>query len=108
MITIKSSNILAVTFGLLLLTMMPTTLSNYLSSSSSNSVYAQEDPATAPFDANDSTDSQNATQQQNNANMRLPSQEGFEVRLLASNFSEPHNIIYGPDNILWITERLGK
>jgi PQQ-dependent dehydrogenase (s-GDH family) len=108
MITVKSSNILAVTFGLLLLTMMPTTLSNYLSSSSLNSVYAQEDPATAPFDANDSTDSQNATQQQNNANMRLPSQEGFEVRLLASNFSEPHNIIYGPDNILWITERLGK
>src|SRR5690606_4104330 len=41
-------------------------------------------------------------------NVRLPSQEGFEVRLLASNFSEPHNIIYGPDDILWITERLGK
>ncbi|WP_458747337.1 glucose/sorbosone family PQQ-dependent dehydrogenase [Candidatus Nitrosocosmicus sp. T] len=109
MTIIKSSNILAVTFGLLLLTMMPTTLNNYSTSSSSiNSVYAQEDPATAPFDANDSIDSQDITQQQDYANLRLPSQEGFEVRLLASNFSEPHNIIYGPDNILWITERAAK
>ncbi len=111
MTIIKSSNILAATFGILLLTMMPTTLNNYLSSSFSssiNSVYAQEDPATAPFDANGSTDSQNITQQQNYANLRLPSQEGFEVRLLASNFSEPHNIIYGPDNVLWITERAAK
>ena len=30
------------------------------------------------------------------------------MRLLASNFSEPHNIIYGPDNVLWITERAAK
>jgi PQQ-dependent dehydrogenase (s-GDH family) len=52
---------------------------------------------------------QQQQQQQNNAaNLRLPSQEGFEVSVLATNFSEPHNIIYGPDNILWITERLGK
>jgi PQQ-dependent dehydrogenase (s-GDH family) len=63
---------------------------------------------------NDYTDSQNIAgpqqqqQQSSAANIRLPSQEGFEVRLLASNFSEPHNIIYGPDNVLWITERLGK
>jgi PQQ-dependent dehydrogenase (s-GDH family) len=86
--------------------MRPTTLNNY-SSSSLNSVYAQEDPAAAPFDINDSANSQNITQQ-DYANLRLPSQEGFEVRLLASNFNEPHNIIYGPDNVLWITERAGK
>ncbi|CAN5575248.1 PQQ-dependent sugar dehydrogenase [soil metagenome] len=107
MTIIRLSNILAVTFGLLLLTMMPTTLTSYFSSSSLKPVYAQEDPAAAPFDPNDSTDSQNITQQ-NNANLRLPSHEGFEVRLLASNFSEPHNIIYGPDNVLWITERAAK
>ena len=73
--------------------------------------FAQEDPDAAPLDVDDSTDSQNMTeqQQQNNAaNLQLPSQEGFEVSVLATNFSEPHNIIYGPDNILWITERLGK
>jgi len=94
---------------------MPTTITNYLSSSKSfslNQVYAQENPEVAPIDGNDSTGSQNITGQQlqpsNVANLRLPSQEGFEARVLASNFSEPHNIIYGPDNILWITERLGK
>ena len=94
--------------------MMPTTITNYLSSSQSSSlnlVYAQENPEAAPMDDNDSTGFQNITgqqQQSNAANLRLPSQEGFEVRILASNFSEPHNIIYGPDNVLWITERLGK
>jgi PQQ-dependent dehydrogenase (s-GDH family) len=108
MAMIKSANILTATFGLLLLTMMPTTLTNYSSSFSAlNKVYAQEDPAAAPFEMNDSTDSQNVTQQ-SNVNQRLPSQEGFQVRLLASNFSEPHNIIYGPDNVLWITERAAK
>jgi len=112
---IKTSNILAATFSLLLMTMMPTTITNYLSSpqsSSLNLVYAQENPEAASTDDNDSRVSQNITSQQkqqsNTANLQLPSQEGFEVRLLASNFSEPHNIIYGPDNILWITERLGK
>jgi PQQ-dependent dehydrogenase (s-GDH family) len=116
-IKITSTNLLAAIFGLLLLTMMPATLAIYYSPSSSlNSVYAQEDPDAAPLDVNDSTNSPNMTeqqqqqqQQQNNAaNLRLPSQEGFEVSVLATNFSEPHNIIYGPDNILWITERLGK
>src|SRR5688572_2711775 len=38
----------------------------------------------------------------------LPTQEGFSVRVLATNFSSPHNILYGPDNALWITERVGK
>lgn len=38
----------------------------------------------------------------------LPRQEGFSVRVLATNFSAPHNILYGPDGSLWITERVGK
>jgi PQQ-dependent dehydrogenase (s-GDH family) len=33
---------------------------------------------------------------------------GFSVRVLGTNFSAPHNILYGPDGALWITERLGK
>ncbi|VFJ14416.1 glucose/sorbosone family PQQ-dependent dehydrogenase [Candidatus Nitrosocosmicus franklandus] len=105
---LSSIYLLAVVFGLLLVTMMPTTILSYLSSSNLNVVHAQEDPSAAPFDINDSISSQNTASQQSNDNVRLPSQEGFEVRLLASNFSEPHNIIYGPDDILWITERLGK
>ena len=39
---------------------------------------------------------------------RLPSQEGFSAKVLATNFSAPHNILYGPDDLLWITERVGK
>ncbi len=39
---------------------------------------------------------------------RLPSQEGFTTTLLATNFTAPHNLIYGPDDTLWITERMGK
>lgn len=39
---------------------------------------------------------------------QLPTQNGFSVRILATNFSAPHNILYGPDGALWITERLGK
>lgn len=39
---------------------------------------------------------------------QLPRQEGFSVKVLATNFSAPHNILYGPDGALWITERVGK
>lgn len=38
----------------------------------------------------------------------LPRQQGFSVHVLATNFSAPHNILYGPDGALWITERVGK
>ncbi|HEX2106296.1 MAG TPA: glucose/sorbosone family PQQ-dependent dehydrogenase, partial [Nitrososphaera sp.] len=38
----------------------------------------------------------------------LPRQEGFSIRVLATNLSAPHNILYGPDGALWITERVGK
>jgi PQQ-dependent dehydrogenase (s-GDH family) len=43
-----------------------------------------------------------------NADTRLPEQDGFTVSVLASNFSAPHNVLYGPDGALWITERTGK
>ena len=38
----------------------------------------------------------------------LPMQKGFSVNILATNFSSPYNILYGPDGALWITERVGK
>jgi PQQ-dependent dehydrogenase (s-GDH family) len=38
----------------------------------------------------------------------LPRQVGFSVSQIATNFSAPHNILYGPDGALWITERVGK
>lgn len=38
----------------------------------------------------------------------LPMQKGFSVSILATNLSSPYNILYGPDNVLWITERVDK
>jgi PQQ-dependent dehydrogenase (s-GDH family) len=37
----------------------------------------------------------------------LPDEKGFTEQVLATNFSSPHNILFGPDGALWITERVG-
>ena len=52
--------------------------------------------------SNDTVEAQNSTQK------RLPKQEGFSVSVLATNLSQPYNILYGPDDALWITERVAK
>jgi glucose/arabinose dehydrogenase len=36
-----------------------------------------------------------------------PMGENFSVRLVANKLSDPWEIIYGPDNELWITESKG-
>src|SRR5215217_4280150 len=48
------------------------------------------------------------TPAQQSAREQLLKQEGFSVNTLATNLSKPYNIIYGPDDMLWITEREGK
>ena len=50
----------------------------------------------------------NLTQEQRTAREHLLKQEGFTVNVLATNISRPYNILYGPDDALWITEREGK
>jgi streptogramin lyase len=35
-------------------------------------------------------------------------EEDFSVNVIARNLSAPLNILYGPDDTLWITERVGK
>jgi PQQ-dependent dehydrogenase (s-GDH family) len=52
--------------------------------------------------SNDTVKAQNSTQK------RLPIQEGFSVSVLAKNLSQPYIILYGPDDALWITERVAK
>jgi hypothetical protein len=44
--------------------------------------------------SNDTAEAQNSTQE------CLSKQEGFSVSVLATNLSQPHNILYGPDNAL--------
>src|SRR3954451_23114293 len=103
MIKPKTRKTILFVFGFLLLTTMSATLVVY-SPTSIKVAFAQEDPTAAPL--NNSTNTQNMSNQNNTAS--LPSQQGFSVRVLATNFSQPHNIIYGPYNLLWITERFGK
>jgi PQQ-dependent dehydrogenase (s-GDH family) len=92
------NGIITVAFGLLILSVMPIILGN---SSIIQSALVQTE-ATLPLPTNDTLQAQGGDQ------LRLPRQEGFSVRLLATNFSAPHNILYGPDGAFWITERLGK
>jgi len=49
---------------------------------------------------------ENATAKNNT--LKVPSQHGFSSSIFTTNFSEPLNILYGPDGLLWITERVGK
>ena len=48
------------------------------------------------------------TPAQRAAREQLLKQEGFSVNVIARNLSAPLNILYGPDDTLWITERVGK
>jgi glucose/arabinose dehydrogenase len=48
------------------------------------------------------------TPAQRSAREQLLKQEGFSVHVLARNLSAPLNLLYGPDDKLWITERVGK
>jgi PQQ-dependent dehydrogenase (s-GDH family) len=94
-------------FGLLTLSMIPAILANSSFMIQSSSAQAQTEerilPSPPTADTNQQQDSDESQQQQ-----LLPMQNGFSVRILATNFSAPHNILYGPDGALWITERLGK
>lgn len=112
----KTSNFIAIGFGLLLLTMLPSSLMMMMNdgiySSSINPVMAQEGqegsediPTTTLNQPGLDTAIEN---QQNESQGKLPTHEGFSTKILATNFSAPHNIIYGPNDILWITERHGK
>lgn len=65
-------------------------------------------PVLAQTEGNLSVPSNQTLKVESTDQERLPAQEGFNTTLLAINLTAPHNIIYGPDNALWITERLGK
>jgi PQQ-dependent dehydrogenase (s-GDH family) len=86
-------------FGLLLSSLAPTIVSNSLTRLQPTLAQSENQFSMA---SNDTVEVQNSTQK------RLPKQEGFSVRLLATNLSQPYNILYGPDDSLWITERVAK
>jgi PQQ-dependent dehydrogenase (s-GDH family) len=99
----KGNGIVTVTlFGLLLLlSVMPTMVGNSSSFMKLSALAQTEEQPIPPVPAN-------KTQQQVGREAQLPRQEGFSTSVLATNFSAPYNILYGPDDALWITERVGK
>jgi len=54
------------------------------------------------------TNNETLTPEQQQAREELLANEGFSVNVLARNLSAPLNLLYGPDDTLWITERVGK
>ena len=95
-----SSIIIVALFGLLLLSAIPTIFDNF--STIIQSALAQ------PEDPFPTTSIETLTPAQRSAREQLLKQEGFSVNVLARNLSAPLNILYGPDDTLWITERIGK
>ena len=87
-------------FGAPLSSLAPTIVSNSLTKIQPTLAQSESQFSMA---SNDTVEAQNSTQK------RLPKQEGFSVcaaarQILASRL----NILYGPDDALWITERVAK
>ena len=92
-------SLIIVMFGLLLSSLAPTIVSNSLT---------KLQPTLAQSESQFSMPSNDTVEAQNSTQKRLPKQEGFSVSVLATNLSQPYNILYGPDDALWITERVAK
>ena len=97
-------------FGLIILSVVPAMFSGFFitttaTTATTNIVQTAIAQGEDPFpEINNET----LTPSQKQAREQLLKQEGFSVDVIASNFSAPLNLLYGPDNTLWITERVGK
>jgi PQQ-dependent dehydrogenase (s-GDH family) len=92
----------SVLFGLILLSVIPT----MFGSSSPPSIIQRA--IGQPEDPFPLTGNETLTPAQRAAREQLLKEEGFSVNVIARNLSAPLNILYGPDDTLWITERVGK
>ncbi|MDQ2686160.1 MAG: hypothetical protein M3Y25_10010, partial [Thermoproteota archaeon] len=99
-------------FGLILLSVVPAMFNGFLTTTSTTTtvtatnivqtVLAQgEDPFPV-------TNNETLTPAQQQAREELLKEKGFLVNVIARNLSAPLNLLYGPDDALWITERVGK
>jgi PQQ-dependent dehydrogenase (s-GDH family) len=110
---INARNGTSVLLAVLVLSMMPVIIGNNISflvpsAMAQNATTSSSSASNTTFSRNAFTnDTVTASQLVDNAT-GLPIQEGFSASVLATNFSAPHNILYGPDGALWITERVGQ
>ncbi len=94
-------------FGLILLSVVPAMFNGFSTTTSSNTSIVQTVMAQGedPFPL---TNNETLTPAQQQAREQLLKEQGFSVNVIARNLSAPLNLIYGPDDTLWITERVGK
>ncbi|HKO64121.1 MAG TPA: glucose/sorbosone family PQQ-dependent dehydrogenase [Candidatus Nitrosocosmicus sp.] len=96
-------------FGLIILSVIPAMYNGFYTSNTATTttnivpiVLAQgEDPF--PSGVNETL-----TPAQQQAREQLLKEQGFSVNVITRNLSAPLNLLYGPDDALWITERVGK
>ena len=91
-----------VLFGIILLSVIPAMFSGF---STINIVQSAMGQGEDPFPV---TVNETLTPAQQQAREQLLKEKGFSVNVIARNLSAPLNILYGPDDTLWITERVGK
>ncbi len=93
-------------FGLILLSVVPAMFSSVpIGTINTNIVQTVMAQGEDPFP---SINNETLTPAQQKAREQLLNKEGFSVNVIARNLSAPLNLLYGPDNALWITERIGK
>jgi PQQ-dependent dehydrogenase (s-GDH family) len=99
---IRNGIVTVTLFGLLLFSALPTMVGNSSSFMKQSALAQTEEQPIPAVPANYTLQSQGGREAQ------LPRQEGYSASVLATNFSAPYNILFGPDGALWITERVGK
>ncbi|ALI35393.1 Quinoprotein glucose dehydrogenase B precursor [Candidatus Nitrosocosmicus oleophilus] len=97
-------------FGLIILSVVPAMLSGFfntktVATTATNIVPIVLAQGEDPFP---SVVNEKLTPAQQQAREQLLKEQGFSVNVIAKNLSAPLNLLYGPDNALWITERVGK
>ena len=95
-------------FGLIILSVVPAMFSGFsinTTTTDTNIVQTVLAQGEDPFPlANNET----LTPAQQQAREQLLNEQGFSINVIARNLSAPLNLLYGPDDTLWITERVGK
>ena len=95
-------------FGLILLSVVPAMFTGFsitsTTATATNIVQTVMAQGEDPFPPSNET----LTPSQQQAREQLLNKEGFSVNVIARNLSAPLNLLYGPDDTLWITERVGK
>jgi len=95
-------------FGLILLSVVPAMFNGFSTTNTSTTTNIVQTVLAQGEDPFPVTNNETLTPAQQQAREELLKEKGFSVNVLARNLSAPLNLLYGPDDTLWITERIGK